>query len=142
MVGHGSSDNAASFGVYAFGLLPGLTALRDSISLTVYYGAQLDFRHSTVIALSQSGQTPDVLEYVTRARRDGAFTIGITNDEASDLAHAANALLPLSAGPEHAVAATKTYSKHARCARAPRRRDRRPRRRDRRPARDDRRPAR
>ncbi len=40
LVGHGSSDNAASYGVYAFGLLPGLTALRDSISLTVYYDAQ------------------------------------------------------------------------------------------------------
>lgn len=110
MVGHGSSDNAASFGVYAFGLLPGLTALRDSISLTVYYGAKLDFRGSAVIALSQSGQTPDVLEYVTRARREGAFTIGITNDEHSDLARAAHALLPLCAGPELAVAATKTYS--------------------------------
>ena len=40
MVGHGSSDNAAAYGVYAFGLLPGWTALRDSITLTVYYGAQ------------------------------------------------------------------------------------------------------
>src|SRR4051794_31468151 len=58
MVGHGSSDNAASYGVYAFGLLPGLTAVRDSISLSVYYDAQVDFAGSTVIALSQSGQTP------------------------------------------------------------------------------------
>ena len=67
MVAHGSSDNAASYGVYAFGLLAGQTAIRDSISLTVYYGAKLDFARSTVIALSQSGRTPDVLEYVTRA---------------------------------------------------------------------------
>ena len=37
IVGHGSSDNAASYGVYAFGLLPRWTALRDSITLTVYY---------------------------------------------------------------------------------------------------------
>ena len=42
LVGHGTSDNAASYGIYAFGLLPGWTALRDSISLTVYYGATLD----------------------------------------------------------------------------------------------------
>jgi fructoselysine-6-P-deglycase FrlB-like protein len=42
LVGHGSSDNAASYGVYAFGLLPGWTAMRDSISLSVYYDAQLD----------------------------------------------------------------------------------------------------
>src|SRR5438046_1667986 len=79
MVGHGSSDNAASYGVYAFGLLPRWTALRDSISLSVYYGAEIDLRGSCVVALSQSGQTPDVLEYVERARARGAFTIAITN---------------------------------------------------------------
>ena len=109
MVAHGSSDNAASYGVYAFGLLAGRTALRDSISLTVYYSAELDFADSTVIALSQSGRTPDVLEYVTRARRAGAFTVAVTNDERSALAEAADAVIPLSAGVEHAVAATKTY---------------------------------
>ena len=58
LVGHGSSDNAASYGVYAFGLLPGWTAMRDSITLTVYYGAELDMSGSTVIGLSQSGRTP------------------------------------------------------------------------------------
>ena len=61
MVGHGSSDNAASYGVYAFGLLPGWTALRDSISLTVYSDAKLDHKGSCVLALSQSGCTPDVV---------------------------------------------------------------------------------
>ena len=60
MVGHGSSDNAASYGVYAFGLLPRWTALRDSISLSVYYGAEIDLRGSCIVALSQSGETPDV----------------------------------------------------------------------------------
>jgi glutamine---fructose-6-phosphate transaminase (isomerizing) len=109
MVGHGSSDNAASYGVYAFGLLPGWTALRDSISLTVYYGAQLDFSTSTVLGLSQSGRTPDVVEYVRRARESGAFTVAITNDPESELAAIAEAVLPLHAGDEHAVAATKTY---------------------------------
>ena len=62
MVGHGSSDNAASFGVYAFGLLPRWTALRDSITLSVHYGTPLDMSGSTVVGLSQSGQTPDVLD--------------------------------------------------------------------------------
>jgi glucosamine--fructose-6-phosphate aminotransferase (isomerizing) len=109
MVGHGSSDNAASYGVYAFGLLARLTALRDSISLSVYYGTELDVSSSLVIGLSQSGRTPDVVEYVSRARRAGAFTVAITNDPGSDLAEAAEALLPLGAGPERAVAATKTY---------------------------------
>jgi glutamine---fructose-6-phosphate transaminase (isomerizing) len=109
MVGHGSSDNAASYGVYAFGLLPGWTALRDSISLTVYYGAELDMAGSTVLALSQSGRTPDVVDYVARSRGNGAFTVAITNDPGSALAAAADAVLPLEAGPEQAVAATKTY---------------------------------
>jgi glutamine---fructose-6-phosphate transaminase (isomerizing) len=110
LVGHGSSDNAASYGVYAFGLLPGWTALRDSISLSVYYGAELDLAHSCVVALSQSGRTPDVVEYAEKARRQGAFTVALTNDPTSALAETCEAALPLGAGAEHAVAATKTYT--------------------------------
>jgi glucosamine--fructose-6-phosphate aminotransferase (isomerizing) len=109
LVGHGSSDAAASFGVYAFGLLPGWTAMRDSISLTVYYDAKLDLSDAVVIALSQSGETPDVLEYVKRARGKGAFTVAITNGTESSLAGAADATLGLAAGPERAVAASKTF---------------------------------
>lgn len=109
LVGHGTSDNAASYGVYAFGLLPGWTALRDSISLTVYYGAAIDFSRSAVVALSQSGQTPDVVEYVARARAGGALTIAVTNEPAAELGRTAELVLPLAAGPERAVAATKTY---------------------------------
>src|SRR5687767_15859773 len=95
MVGHGSSDNAASYGVYAFGLLPRWTALRDSISLSVYYGAEIDLRGSCIVALSQSGQTPDVVEYVELARRRGALTIALTNDPDSSLGEVAEAVLPL-----------------------------------------------
>ncbi len=109
LVGHGSSDNAASYGVYAFGLLPRWTAMRDSITLTVHYDTPLDMAGSTVIGLSQSGQTPDVVEYVSRARSAGAFTIALTNDPASELATEADATIPLAAEPELAVAATKTY---------------------------------
>jgi len=110
MVGHGSSDNAASYGVYAFGLLPHWTALRDSISLSVYYGAELDMSGCTALALSQSGQTPDVVEYLRHARRRGAFTVALTNDPGSELARVADAVIELHAGLERAVAATKTYS--------------------------------
>jgi glucosamine--fructose-6-phosphate aminotransferase (isomerizing) len=109
LVGHGSSDAAASYGVYAFGLLPGWTATRDSISLTVYYDAHLDLSSSAVVGLSQSGETPDVVEYVSRARRRGAFTVAVTNEPESPLAQAADATLPLAAGSERAVAATKTF---------------------------------
>src|SRR6476659_4203379 len=109
MVGHGSSDNAASYGVYAFGLLPRWTSLRDSISLTVYYDAELDMSGCTVLALSQSGRTPDVVEYARRAKRRGAYVVGFTNDPESELANECDAVLALRAGPEQAVAATKTY---------------------------------
>jgi glucosamine--fructose-6-phosphate aminotransferase (isomerizing) len=109
LVGHGSSDNAASYGVYAFGILPGWTALRDSISLSVYYGADIDLSGASVVALSQSGRTPDVVAYVERARARGALTVGVTNEPDSPLAGAAEIALPLAAGPERAVAATKTY---------------------------------
>ena len=85
MVGHGSSDNAASYGVYAFGLLPRWTAMRDSITLTVYYERGPDLAGSTVIGLSQSGQTQDVIEFVARARAAGAFTVALTNDPSSAL---------------------------------------------------------
>ena len=110
MVGHGSSDNAASYGVYAFGLLPNWTALRDSISLTVYYGARLDMSGCTVLALSQSGRTPDVVEYARRAKERSAYTVAVTNDGSSELASICDAVLVLRAGPEEAVAATKTYT--------------------------------
>jgi glutamine---fructose-6-phosphate transaminase (isomerizing) len=109
MVGHGSSDNAASYGVYAFGLRPRWTAFRDSISLTVHYGTKLDMTGTTAIGLSQSGRTPDVVTYLERARGNGAFTVALTNNPGSDLATVAEAVLPLAAGDEQAVAATKTY---------------------------------
>jgi glucosamine--fructose-6-phosphate aminotransferase (isomerizing) len=109
MVGHGSSDNATSYGVYAFGLLPRWTALRDSITLTSYYDARLEMAGATVIALSQSGRTPDVIDYLARARKAGAYTVALTNDVGSDLAGEAEVVLPLSAGPERSIAATKTY---------------------------------
>ncbi len=110
IVGHGTSDNAAAYGVYAFGLLARKTAFRDSISLAIYYGVDDDFGQSAVIALSQSGRTPDVVAYVERARERGALTIAVTNDPLSELAEAAELVVPLQAGPELAVAATKTYT--------------------------------
>jgi glutamine---fructose-6-phosphate transaminase (isomerizing) len=110
LVGHGSSDNAASYAVYAFGLLAGWTAMRDSISLSVYFGAELDLSQSCVVALSQSGRTPDVVKYAERARARGALTIALTNDPDSVLADVCEVVLPLAAGSEQAVAATKTYT--------------------------------
>lgn len=110
LVGHGSSGNAASYGTYAFALLAGLTAFQDSVSLPVYYGAEIDGGDFCAIALSQSGRTPDIVEYVERVRRAGAPTIAITNDPGSPLADAAEIVVALEAGAERSVAATKTYT--------------------------------
>ena len=76
-VGHGSSDNAATYGVYAFGVLAGWTALRDSIALSVYFDARREMAGSTVIGLSQSGQTPDVIEYVRREERQRGHLVQV-----------------------------------------------------------------
>ncbi len=62
-----------------------------------------------VIGISQSGESPDVREVIDEARRQGRPTIAITNDPSSPLGAAADGVLPLEAGDEHAVAATKTY---------------------------------
>ena len=110
MVGHGSSDNAASYGVYAFGLLPRWTAVRDSITLTVHY----DTPHRS---LGLDGDRPLPVRADARCRRvprcaprkaaRSPSRSRTTPD--SDLAVAAEATIALGAGPELAVAATKTY---------------------------------
>ena len=110
LVAHGSSDNAASYGVYAFALLANVTAFRESISLLTYYGKAPDLSDSLVVAISQSGRTPDVVDYVRAATGKAALTVAITNDPESPLASAADAVIPLRAGPEQAVAATQTYT--------------------------------
>ncbi len=110
LVAHGSSDNAATYAVYAFGLLAGWSAMRDSMSLSVYYGAELPFRNSAVIALSQSGRTPDVISYAENARRHGALTIALVNDERSPLAEVCEVVVRLHAGEERGIAATKSYT--------------------------------
>src|SRR5205823_10237627 len=81
MVGHGSSDNAATYGVYAFGVLANLTAIRDSIALTAYFGSTIDMHGSTVLGLSQSGLTPDVVDYVRMASDRSAFHVTIQIDK-------------------------------------------------------------
>ena len=123
MVGHGSSDNAASYGVYAFGLLPGPTAMRDSISLTVYYGAKLDLSRldrDRALAVGPHARRARVRD-AGAARRAPSRSRSRTTPSRSSRARPTR-VLPLAAGAEHAVAATKTYLEHARGARAVRRR--------------------
>src|SRR3954451_6064557 len=67
-------------------------------------------RNALVIGISQSGQSPDIVSVITEGRRQGSLTLAITNDPASPLARAAEICLHVHAGPEKAVAATKTYT--------------------------------
>jgi glucosamine--fructose-6-phosphate aminotransferase (isomerizing) len=63
-----------------------------------------------VAAISQSGQSPDVVSVLEEGRRQGCPTLAITNNPASPLARAADFVIDLQAGAETAVAATKTYT--------------------------------
>jgi glucosamine--fructose-6-phosphate aminotransferase (isomerizing) len=109
-VAHGSCDNAATYGIYVLGLLAGLPALRDSLSLPVYYHAAQQLDGVTVIALSRSGQTADVADYARAARDAGATTIAITSDTISAVAEASEYTLMLRAHPEHDAAGPTTFT--------------------------------
>ena len=106
----GTSDNAAVYGKYLATIRAGRPSGLAVPSGVTFYGAAIDFTGCAVIGISQSGRTPDVAEYLADARRRGAYTIAVTNDEGSVLAGAAHAVLPTGAGEERAVPATKTYT--------------------------------
>ncbi len=106
----GSSDNAARYGQYLFAVHNRLVVALSAPSLVTHYEASPRLDCALVIGISQSGQSPDVVAVVREGRRQGAVTVAITNDPASPLAQAAAFVLPLHAGAERAVAATKTYT--------------------------------
>jgi glucosamine--fructose-6-phosphate aminotransferase (isomerizing) len=106
----GSSDHAAIYAQYVFGVRHRLPVALAAPSITSIYGVEPRFERALVIAISQSGASPDVVGVLAAARRQGAPTLAITNDPASPLAAAAEFVIDLMAGPEKAVAATKTYT--------------------------------
>ena len=79
-------------------------------SVISLYGARPRLDRSLVIGISQSGASPDVVGVIAEGRRQGAPTVAITNDPSSPLAAAAETTIDLAAGPERAIAATKTYT--------------------------------
>jgi glucosamine--fructose-6-phosphate aminotransferase (isomerizing) len=106
----GSSDHAALYAQYLFGAHLRLPVALATPSLISLYGVEPRLDRSLVIGISQSGRSPDIVGVVAAARRQGAPTIALTNDAASDLASAGEHHIDLRAGPELAVAATKTYT--------------------------------
>jgi len=106
----GTSDHAAIYAQYVLGVRDGLSVGLATPSVVSLYGAEPRLRQSLVVGISQSGASPDIVGVVAAGRRAGAPTLAITNDPASPLAGAAEFVVDLAAGPERAVAATKTYT--------------------------------
>lgn len=106
----GSSDNAARYAQYVLGARHGLPVALATPSLHTLYDASPRFDGALVIGISQSGQSPDIVQVLRDARTQGRPTAAITNDLSSPLALEADHAIDLRTGPERAVAATKTYT--------------------------------
>lgn len=105
----GSSGHAALFGKYALELATGRPVASLGPSLVSVYDTPLQVEGMLYITVSQSGQSPDLLRCAQAARTGGALVVAIVNNPASPLAGAADIVLDMQAGPEHAVAATKSF---------------------------------
>lgn len=105
----GTSDHAAVYAQYSLGARNGMLVALAAPSLFSLYGTPPRLRHAAVLGISQSGRSPDVVAVLAEARRQGSLALAITNEPDSELAGAADHVIELRAGPEHAVAATKTY---------------------------------
>ncbi len=105
----GSSGNAARYAQYLFGRAHRVPVMFATPSLYTIYEQPPRLDGALVVGISQSGESPDVVAVLAEARAQGRPTLALVNDTASPLARTADAVLPLEAGAEHAVAATKTY---------------------------------
>jgi glutamine---fructose-6-phosphate transaminase (isomerizing) len=105
----GSSDNAAGYFKYLTEILTGVPCCSMGASVVSVYGAKLQARNGFCLTISQSGKSPDIVALQDAARRAGALTVAVVNVEDSPAAHAADICLPLHAGPEVSVAATKSF---------------------------------
>ncbi len=110
MVARGTSDNAAQFGKYLIEITTGIPVSLAAPSILTLYESSLDLRGVLVVGISQSGESTDTNAVLEDARKRGATTVGITNDPASTMVQMVDYPLLLSAGAEHSVAATKTYT--------------------------------
>ena len=105
----GSSDHAATFAKYLVETRTGLLASSAAPSVSSIYASKHDLDRVLFIAISQSGASPDLLATVAAARDAGALVLALVNAEQSPLARAAHHSIPLRAGAETSVAATKSY---------------------------------
>jgi len=107
--GRGSSDNAARYAQYLFGFHAAMTAGLAAPWLFAGDFPSPSLRGGAVVAVSQSGGSPDVVALLAAARKQGRPAIAVTNEPGSPLAAMADVVVPLCMGPERSVAATKSY---------------------------------
>jgi glucosamine--fructose-6-phosphate aminotransferase (isomerizing) len=105
----GSSDSAATFAKYLIEIALGTVVASVGPSISSVYGARPKMDEALFLAISQSGRSPDIVALAEAAREDGALTVALVNDTQSPLAGRCEIVLPLHAGPERSVAATKSY---------------------------------
>ncbi|MCL5260069.1 MAG: SIS domain-containing protein [Gammaproteobacteria bacterium] len=108
-IGRGSSDNACTYAKYLLETQLGLVTASAAPSVVTVYKANLALKNALVIAISQSGKSPDICKMLEMARETGAVTVAIVNHTDSPLAKAAEFVIPICAGEEKSVAATKSY---------------------------------
>ncbi|MCC2617310.1 SIS domain-containing protein [Aestuariibacter halophilus] len=109
MIGRGSSDHAGVFAKYLIEIETGVPVTASAPSVASVYHRRLNLQKALVIVISQSGRSPDILAQAEAAKASGALVVALVNDETSPLASLVDHVLPLNAGPEKAVAATKSY---------------------------------
>ncbi|MCX6595501.1 MAG: SIS domain-containing protein [Acidobacteria bacterium] len=110
LAARGTSDNAAQFGRYLIEISTGIPVSLAAPSVHTLYRAPVNMADTLVIGVSQSGESTDVNFVLERAKEQGAFTIGVTNESESTLARLADQTIQVRAGKEKSVAATKTYT--------------------------------
>ncbi|MEO8287876.1 MAG: SIS domain-containing protein [Chloroflexota bacterium] len=110
LAARGTSDHAGVYAQYLLGTRNRLPVALAAPSLFTMYDESPRLKNALVIGISQSGQSPDIVSVIAEGRRQGAITLSITNDSESPLAQQAELKLDVQAGPEKAVAATKTYT--------------------------------
>lgn len=108
-VARGSSDHACTYAKYLLETKLGLVTSSSAPSVITTYCSDLKLGDALVIGISQSGKSPDICAVMEAARAKGAITVAITNHSASQMAEAAEFVVPIFAGEEKAVAATKSY---------------------------------
>jgi glucosamine--fructose-6-phosphate aminotransferase (isomerizing) len=110
LAARGTSDNAGLYAKYLWGIFNGLPVALAAPSMFSVFKRPPRIGDALVVGISQSGQSPDIVSVIEEGRSQGALTLAITNDSESPLATAAELVLETFAGPEQAVAATKTYT--------------------------------